>query len=52
MTRYGINTFGLKPSLTKTDLQMLHSVLRAPLTFFELTPSGRYVLSTWIRRFS
>ena len=33
----------LKVSLTKTDFQMLHSVLRAPLTFFELTPSGRYV---------
>jgi hypothetical protein len=49
---YDVNTSGLKSSLTKTDLQMLHSVLRAPLTFFELTPSGRYVFLTWIWRFS
>ena len=52
MTLYDVDTFGLKYSLTKTDLQMLHSVLRAPLTFFELTPTGRYVFSTWIQLFS
>jgi hypothetical protein len=37
--------FYLGTPYTKPHIQMLNSVMRAPLSFFELTPTGRCVLS-------